>query len=41
MNIVSTIQKPEEVCDLQPASHCRLITNLVPHLVSRQVYYSP
>ncbi|TRY69460.1 hypothetical protein TCAL_04088 [Tigriopus californicus] len=35
--IESTTQKPEEICDLQPSSHCRLVTNLVPHLESQQV----
>lgn len=33
----STVQKPEEVCDLQPSTHCRLVTNLVPHLESQTV----
>jgi len=36
-NLESTVQKPEEVCDLQPSSHCRLVTNLVPHLESQTV----
>ena len=35
--ISSTVVRPEEVCDLQPSTQCRLITNLVPHLVPRQV----
>ena len=29
--------KPEEACDLQPSTHCRLVTNLVPHLESQTV----
>ena len=33
----STNQKPEEVCDLQPSTSCRLVTNLVPHLESQTV----
>ena len=35
--MVSTIQKPSEVCDLQPQTHCRLITILVPHLIQKEV----
>jgi len=35
--LTSTIVKPEEVCDLQPSTHCRLVTNLVPHLESQTV----
>lgn len=35
--MVSTIQKPSEVCDLQPQTHCRLITRLVPHLLQKEV----
>ena len=35
--MVSTIQKPSEVCDLQPQRHCRLITRLVPHLLQKEV----
>ena len=35
--MVSTIQKPSEVCDLQPQTHCRLITRLVPHLIQKEV----
>jgi len=35
--MVSTIQKPEEHCELQPQSHCRLITKLVPHLTTKEV----
>lgn len=35
--MVSTIQKPEEHCELQPQRHCRLITKLVPHLTTKQV----
>jgi hypothetical protein len=31
--MVSTIEKPSEICDLQPQRHCRLITRLVPHLM--------
>ena len=33
----STITRPEENCDLQPSTHCRLVTNLVPHLESQTV----
>ena len=36
-NTYSTVVKPEEVCDLQPSTHCRLVTNLVPHLESQTV----
>ena len=36
-NIVSTVQKPTELCDLQPQQHCRLITKLTPHLISKEV----
>ena len=35
--MVSTIQKPSEICDLQPQTHCRLITRLVPHLIQKEV----
>ncbi len=35
--MVSTIQQPSEVCDLQPQTHCRLITRLVPHLLQKEV----
>ena len=35
--MVSTIEKPSEVCDLQPQRHCRLITRLVPHLMQKEV----
>ena len=35
--LVSTIQSPSEICDLQPQKHCRLITRLTPHLVTKQV----
>jgi len=35
--MVSTIQKPEEHCNLQPQRHCRLITKLVPHLTTKEV----
>ena len=35
--MVSTIQKPEEHCQLQPQRHCRLITKLVPHLTTKEV----
>jgi len=35
--MVSTIQKPSEVCDLQPQTHCRLVTRLVPHLIQKEV----
>lgn len=35
--LVSTIQKPTEICDLQPQQHCRLITKLTPHLLSKEV----
>lgn len=35
--LVSTIQKPSEICDLQPQTHCRLITRLVPHLIQKEV----
>jgi len=35
--MVSTIQKPEEHCELQPQRHCRLITKLVPHLTTKEV----
>ncbi len=33
----STIVKPVEACDLQPSTHCRLVTNLVPHLEAQTV----
>ncbi|XP_059083879.1 uncharacterized protein LOC131881122 [Tigriopus californicus] len=35
--LVSTIEKPTELCDLQPTQHCRLITKLTPHLLSKEV----
>ncbi len=35
--LVSTVQKPTEICDLQPQQHCRLITKLTPHLISKEV----
>jgi len=35
--MVSTIQKPEEHCELQPQRNCRLITILVPHLTTKEV----
>ena len=35
--LTSTVKKPEEVCDLQPSTHCRLVTNLTPHLESKTV----
>jgi hypothetical protein len=35
--MVSTIQQPSEVCDLQPQTHCRLVTRLVPHLIQKEV----
>lgn len=35
--MVSTIEKPSEICDLQPQRHCRLITRLVPHLMQKEV----
>ena len=35
--MVSTIEQPSEVCDLQPQTHCRLITRLVPHLIQKEV----
>ena len=35
--LVSTIQSPSEICDLQPQKHCRLVTRLTPHLVTKQV----
>ena len=38
--MVSTIQKPEEHCELQPQRHCRLITKLVPHLTTKEVCYN-
>ena len=37
--MVSTIQKPEEHCELQPQRHCRLITKLVPHLTTKEVSF--
>ena len=38
--MVSTIQKPEEHCELQPQRHCRLITKLVPHLTTKEVCFN-
>ena len=38
--MVSTIQKPEEHCELQPQRHCRLITKLVPHLTTKEVAWN-
>ena len=35
--IPSTMVKPEEMCDLQPATDCRIVTNLVPHLVRQEI----
>jgi hypothetical protein len=35
--LTSTIVQPVEVCDLQPSTHCKLVTNLVPHLESQTV----
>jgi len=35
--MISTIQKPEEHCELQPQRHCRLVTKLVPHLTTKEV----
>jgi len=35
--IVSTIVKPEEICDLQPTTECQVVTNLIPHLITRPI----
>jgi hypothetical protein len=35
--LMSTVQKPTELCDLQPQQHCRLVTKLTPHLISKEV----
>jgi len=35
--IPSTMVKPEEMCDLQPATDCQIVTNLVPHLIRQPI----
>jgi len=35
--IPSTMVQPEESCDLQPATDCQIVTNLVPHLNRREI----
>jgi len=35
--IVSTIVKPEEICDLQPTTECQVVTNLIPHLIQKPI----
>ena len=35
--IPSTMVKPEEMCDLQPATDCQIVTNLVPHLIRHPI----
>jgi len=35
--IPSSMVQPEESCDLQPATDCRIVTNLVPHLIRHPI----